>query len=116
MLARAVREVEIAVDRRQVTSSQHARFQAVALIARAERDRIRGDQALSPAQRDTQLKRLDGVAEALARLGEVAGEIADEAPHPPAAPALAIWGAHLVRLMWPRSSDAATMAVRPESC
>lgn len=37
-------------------------------------------------------KRLDGVAEALARLGEVAGDIADADPRAPAMPALAIWG------------------------
>jgi len=37
-------------------------------------------------------KRLDGVGEALARLGEVAGAIANEAPRPPATAALAIWG------------------------
>jgi pyruvate dehydrogenase E2 component (dihydrolipoamide acetyltransferase) len=37
-------------------------------------------------------KRLDGVAAALERLGEVAGEIARAAPRAPASPALAIWG------------------------
>ncbi len=56
------------MDRRQVTAAQHARFQAVALLARAERDRIRTDASLTAAQRDTQLKRLDGVATGLARI------------------------------------------------
>ena len=68
MLAKAVREVETAVDRSQVTSAQHSRFQAVALLARVERARILADAARTEAQRDTELKRLDGVAAILARI------------------------------------------------
>jgi superfamily II DNA or RNA helicase len=63
----AVREVENAVKKGQATSSQHARFQAVALLAREERTRVRGDATLSDAQRDGQLKRLDGIATILAQ-------------------------------------------------
>ncbi len=68
VLAKAVREVETAVDRSQVTSAQHSRFQAVALLARVERARILADAARTEAQRDTELKRLDGVAAILARI------------------------------------------------
>jgi hypothetical protein len=66
VLAMAVREVERAVERGQLTGGQRSRFQAVALLAREERARIRGDKALAEAQRDAQLKRLDGVATILA--------------------------------------------------
>ncbi|MFC5175285.1 DEAD/DEAH box helicase [Nocardioides taihuensis] len=65
-LAKAVREVEHAVERRQLTSGQRARFQAVALLAREERARVRADETLTDAQRDNFLKRLEGVATILA--------------------------------------------------
>ena len=67
MLAQAVREVERAVTNRQLTSGQRSRYQAVALLARAERTRVRADDSLTEQQRDTQLKRLDGVATILAQ-------------------------------------------------
>jgi superfamily II DNA or RNA helicase len=64
----AVREVERAVAARALTSGQRARFQASALLARAERVHVRNDESLSPAQRDTQLKRLEGLATILAQI------------------------------------------------
>jgi superfamily II DNA or RNA helicase len=64
----AVREVERAVAARALTSGQRARFQASALLARAERAQVRNDESLSPAQRDTQLKRLEGLATILAQI------------------------------------------------
>ncbi len=67
MLAQAVREVERAVMQRQLTSGQRSRYQAVALLARAERTRVRADDTLTDHQRDTMLKRLDGVATILAQ-------------------------------------------------
>ncbi|HYO41145.1 MAG TPA: SNF2-related protein [Nocardioidaceae bacterium] len=67
VLAIAVREVERAVQRGQVSGEQRARFQAVALLAREERTRIRDDRALSEVRRDAQLKRLDGLATILAQ-------------------------------------------------
>ncbi|MGH3510343.1 MAG: DEAD/DEAH box helicase [Nocardioidaceae bacterium] len=67
VLAKAVREVENAVQRGQLTGGQRARFQAVALLARVERARVRGDESLTEPQRDTQLKRLDGLATILAQ-------------------------------------------------
>jgi hypothetical protein len=68
VLAMAVREVERAVAGRQLTSGQRARFQAAALLARAERANVRNDASLTPAQRDTQLKRLEGLATILAQI------------------------------------------------
>ncbi|MDQ3591829.1 MAG: DEAD/DEAH box helicase [Actinomycetota bacterium] len=68
VLAKAVREVERAVDRGLVTSAQHSRFQAVALLARVERARVRADAARTEAQRGTELRRLDGLATILARI------------------------------------------------
>ncbi|HET7068199.1 MAG TPA: DEAD/DEAH box helicase [Nocardioides sp.] len=64
----AVREVERAVEGRQLTSGQRARFQASALLARAERANVRNDATLTNAQRDTQLKRLEGLATILAQI------------------------------------------------
>jgi SNF2-related domain/Helicase conserved C-terminal domain len=67
ILAMTVREVETAVKRGQLTSGITARFQAVALLARAERAKVKADPALTDAQRDGQLKRLDGIATILAQ-------------------------------------------------
>ena len=64
----AVREVERAVNQRQLTSGQRARFQAAALLARAERANVRGDEALTPTQKESQLKRLEGLATILAQI------------------------------------------------
>ncbi|WP_432476943.1 DEAD/DEAH box helicase [Nocardioides sp. GXQ0305] len=68
VLARAVGEVGHAIDRGQMTSRHHARYQAVALLAREERARIQADDSLTDAQRDNMRKRLEGVATNLARL------------------------------------------------
>jgi hypothetical protein len=66
VLAKAVREVEVAVQKGQ--GIQHrSRYQAIALLARQERTRVRADQEITEAQRDTELKRLDGVATILAQ-------------------------------------------------
>jgi SNF2 family DNA or RNA helicase len=67
VLARAVREVEGAVQRGSVTGSVRTKFQAVALVAREERARVRSDESSSPGHRAEQLKRLDGIATILAR-------------------------------------------------
>ena len=66
MLARAGREVEAATERRRVTPSVRAKFQAVALLMREERARVQTELASRPAQRSEQLKRLDGIAKILA--------------------------------------------------
>jgi len=67
VLARAVREVEAAVQRGSVTGSVRTKFQAIALVAREERARVRADEESSPSHKAEQLKRLDGIATILAR-------------------------------------------------
>jgi hypothetical protein len=67
LLARAVREVEAAVERGSVMASVRTKFQVVALLVREERARIKGDDTSSEAHRAEQLKRLDGVATILAK-------------------------------------------------
>ena len=66
VLAKAVRDVELAVQRGRVGPSTRGTFQAVALLVREERTRIQSAD-LSPARRTEQLKRLDGIATILAR-------------------------------------------------
>ena len=64
-LARSVREVEAAVLRGRVTPAVRTKFQAVALVLRDERARVRAAGG-SDGRRTEQLKRLDGVATILA--------------------------------------------------
>jgi SNF2-related domain/Helicase conserved C-terminal domain len=66
-LARAVREVEAAVQRRRVTAAARTKFQAVALGVREEHARIQKDQASTLAHRAERQKRLDGIATILAK-------------------------------------------------
>jgi hypothetical protein len=65
VLARTVREVEAAARRGRVTPAVRTKFQAVALLLRDERARVRAA-AVSDRHRAEQLKRLDGVAAILA--------------------------------------------------
>ena len=65
VLARTVREVEAAAQRGRVTPAVRTKFQAVALLLRDERARVRAA-AGSDSHRAEQLKRLDGVAAILA--------------------------------------------------
>ena len=67
MLARAVREVEAAVERRRVTPAVRTKFQVVALLVREEHARVQDEQAVGQARRAEQLKRLDGIATILAK-------------------------------------------------
>ena len=67
VLARAVREVETDAQRGRVKPSGRAKFQVVALLVREERARVKADTATSAAEREGQLKRLDGVATILAK-------------------------------------------------
>ena len=64
-LARTAREVEKAARQGRVTPSVRTKFQAVALLLRDERARVRAA-TLSDSRRTEQLKRLDGVAAILA--------------------------------------------------
>jgi superfamily II DNA or RNA helicase len=65
VLARTVREVEAAAQRGRLTPAERTKFQAVALLLRDERARVRAS-AGSDGHRAKQLRRLDGVAAILA--------------------------------------------------
>ena len=65
VLARKVREVEAAARRGGVTPAVRTKFQAVTLLLRDERARVRAA-AVSDSHRAEQLRRLDGVAAILA--------------------------------------------------
>ena len=67
VLARAVREVETAVQRNRVDGFIRLKFQVVALLVREERQRLKADPELSESQRGEELKRLDGIATILAK-------------------------------------------------
>ncbi|HET8614367.1 MAG TPA: DEAD/DEAH box helicase [Actinomycetales bacterium] len=67
MLARAVREVEGSAKRGKVSPSSRAKFQAIAMLVRDERARVKADGELGEVRRAEQLKRLDGVATILAQ-------------------------------------------------
>src|SRR6478672_3892595 len=64
-LARTAREVEAAAQRGRVTPAVRTKFQAVALLLRDERARIRAADG-TESHRAEQLKRLDGIATILA--------------------------------------------------
>src|SRR5581483_8262870 len=65
VLARTVREVEAAAQRGRVTPAVRTKFQAIALLLRDERARVRAADG-SDSRRAEQLKRLDGIATILA--------------------------------------------------
>ena len=67
LLARAVREVEASAQRGKATPQNRAKFQAIALLMREERARVKTDEEVSVAERAETLKRLDGVASILAK-------------------------------------------------
>jgi hypothetical protein len=67
VLAQHVRRLENAVKRGQLASSDYSRFQAIALLARDERARVKADTSVSEGQRDGQLKRLEGIGTILAQ-------------------------------------------------
>ncbi|HUR13069.1 MAG TPA: SNF2-related protein, partial [Mycobacteriales bacterium] len=66
VLAKAVRDIETAVQRERVRPSTRAAFQAVALLVRDERSRIKAAD-LSEAKRTAELKRIDTLATTLVR-------------------------------------------------
>lgn len=66
VLARVVREVETDVRRGRISQATKAKFQAVALLTREERTKVKGDKDVSEAFRTEQLRRLDGIATILA--------------------------------------------------
>lgn len=66
-LAKAVREVEIAVERGIAGPGDRTKFQVVALLVREEQARVKADQSSSDAHKAEQMKRLDGIATILAK-------------------------------------------------
>jgi hypothetical protein len=66
VLSDAVQGIEQAVQRGRVNSATRARFQAAGLLVRELRDKVKAG-ALSDAQRNGQLTRIDGIATVLAR-------------------------------------------------
>jgi hypothetical protein len=66
VLARSVREVESALRSGRVTPATRTKFQAVALLLREERARVRAEENISDSRRGEQLKRLDDIAKTLA--------------------------------------------------
>lgn len=67
VLARVVREVEAAVQRRSAMPEVRTKFQVVALLVRDERARLKADETLTDSRRGEELKRLDGIATILAQ-------------------------------------------------
>ncbi|WP_022881753.1 DEAD/DEAH box helicase [Gryllotalpicola ginsengisoli] len=68
VLARRVREVEAkAQGGKKLGPTNRTKFQVIALLMREERARAKSDPELSDAQRAEQLKRLDGIAQILAK-------------------------------------------------
>src|SRR3954453_17276375 len=62
VLARAVREVEPALQKGRATSTTRAKFHAIALVLRDERARVRAEETGGGANQAEPLKRLDGIA------------------------------------------------------
>jgi SNF2 family DNA or RNA helicase len=67
VLARAVREIESAVQRGPLSPGQRIRFQVVALLVREHRHDVKHHPELTEAQKADELKRLDGIATILAK-------------------------------------------------
>jgi hypothetical protein len=66
VLGKAVRDIELAVQRDRVRPSTRTQFQVVALLVREERRRVQSAD-LGETSRAEQLKRIDGIATILAR-------------------------------------------------
>ena len=66
VLAKAVRGVEAAVQRGRVTPATRSTFQAVALLVRELRGQLTNG-GMNDAQRNAQMKRIEGIATILAR-------------------------------------------------
>ncbi len=67
VLASAVRDVEAALRRGRATPATRATFQAIALLLRDERARVRAEETGNHTHRLDQLKRLDAIATVLAK-------------------------------------------------
>ena len=66
VLGRTVQEVQNALRTGRMTATTRTKFQAVALLLREERARVRADESIGEKQRGERLKRLDETAKTLA--------------------------------------------------
>ena len=67
ILARKVREVEAKAQSGKLGPTNRTKFQVIALLMREERARVKADTELTDANRAELLKRLDGIAQILAK-------------------------------------------------
>ncbi|MWB98034.1 DEAD/DEAH box helicase [Agromyces seonyuensis] len=67
ILARKVREVEAKAQKGRLGPTNRTKFQVIALLMREERARVKADGEIGEAARAELLKRLDGIAQILAR-------------------------------------------------
>ncbi|WP_448809537.1 DEAD/DEAH box helicase [Agromyces bauzanensis] len=67
ILARKVREVETKAQKGKLGPTNRTKFQVIALLMREERARVKADTELTDAARAELLKRLDGIAQILAK-------------------------------------------------
>lgn len=67
ILARKVREVEQKAQKNKLGPTNRQKFQVIALLMREERARVKGDPEIGDAARAELLKRLDGIAQILAK-------------------------------------------------
>ncbi|MCS0498001.1 DEAD/DEAH box helicase [Protaetiibacter mangrovi] len=67
VLARVVRGIENAAERGKVNAANRVRYRVVAVLAREERARIKGDASITDAERTKELTRLDGIATIMAK-------------------------------------------------
>ncbi|GAA4376318.1 DEAD/DEAH box helicase [Agromyces bauzanensis] len=67
ILARKVREVETKAQKGRLGPTNRTKFQVIALLMREERARVKADPDLTDAARAELLKRLDGIAQILAK-------------------------------------------------
>ncbi len=83
VLAEVAHEVDGAVHRPPTRPAVRAKFQAVALLVREERARVKADVTLTESRRAQRLRRLDGVATLLAKTAardtSLLGLLADDA-------------------------------------
>ena len=67
ILARKVREVETKAQKGKLGPTNRTKFQVIALLMREERARVKADTEVTDAARAELLKRLDGIAQILAK-------------------------------------------------
>ncbi|WP_350347072.1 DEAD/DEAH box helicase [Agromyces sp. G08B096] len=67
ILARKVREVEQKAQKNKLGPTNRTKFQVIALLMREERARVKADSEVTDAARAELLKRLDGIAQILAK-------------------------------------------------